>query len=103
LFDVPIDSIRRRRYIRAATKSWHHRGIGGAAVITTFLAQAGQIVPEQVTTNSLAQNIVYASGTLGALVILAGLLLVDIGGVRRVNVFDTVIQKLIAFFIGFVD
>jgi ammonium transporter, Amt family len=29
-------------------------------------------------------------------------LLVDIGGVRRVNVFDTVIQKLIAFFIGFV-
>jgi ammonia channel protein AmtB len=55
-----------------------------------------------VTTNSLAQNIVYASGTLGALVILAGLLLVDIGGVRRVNLFDTVIQKLIAFFIGFV-
>jgi ammonium transporter, Amt family len=71
-------------------------------LISTFLAQAGQIVPEQLTTNSLAQNIVYASGTLGALVILAGLLLVDIGGVRRVNLFDTVIQKLIAFFIGFV-
>lgn len=71
-------------------------------MISTFLAQAGQIVPEQLTTNSLAQNIVYASGTLGALVILAGLLLVDIGGVRRVNLFDTVIQKLIAFFIGFV-
>ena len=68
----------------------------------TLIAQAGQYVPEQLTTNSLAQNIVYASGTLGALVILAGLLLVDIGGVRRVNVFDTVIQKLIAFFIGFV-
>jgi Amt family ammonium transporter len=71
-------------------------------LITTLFAQLGQVVPEQVTTNSLAQNIVYASGTLGALVILAGLLLVDIGGVRRVNVFDTVIQKLIAFFIGFV-
>jgi Amt family ammonium transporter len=68
----------------------------------TWLAQAGQVFPEQVTTNSLAQNIIYASGTLGALVILAGLLLVDVGGVRRVNVFDTVIQKLIAFFIGFV-
>ena len=39
--------------------------------------------------------------TVGALVILAGLLMVDIGGVRRVNVFDSVIQKLIAFFIGF--
>ena len=68
----------------------------------SFIAQAGQVVPEQVTTNSLAQNIVYASGTLGALVILAGLFLVDIGGVRRVNLFDTVIQKVIAFFIGFV-
>jgi ammonium transporter, Amt family len=71
-------------------------------LISTLIAQVGPIVPEQVTTNSLAQNIVYASGTLGALVILAGLLLVDIGGVRRVNIFDTVIQKLIAFFIGFV-
>jgi ammonium transporter, Amt family len=70
--------------------------------MTTLLAQAGGIFPEQVTNNSLTQNIVYASGTVGALVILAGLLLVDMGGVRRVNVFDSVIQKLIAFFIGFV-
>ena len=57
---------------------------------------------EQVTTNSLAQNIVYVSGTVGALVILAGLLMVDMGGVRRKNVFDSVIQKMIGFFIGFV-
>ena len=71
-------------------------------MISTLIAQAGQIFPEQVTTNSLAQNIVYVSGTVGALVILAGLLLVDMGGVRRVNQFDSVIQKLIAFFIGFV-
>ena len=69
-------------------------------MVPTFFAQ--DIFPEQVTTNQLAQNIVYASGTVGALVILAGLLLVDIGGVRRVNVFDSVIQKLIGFFIGFV-
>ncbi|MBD0282966.1 MAG: ammonium transporter [Thermoleophilaceae bacterium] len=67
-----------------------------------MFAQAGQIFRDQVTTDSLAQNIVYASGTVGALVIFAGLLLVDIGGVRRVNVFDTVIQKVIGFFIGFV-
>jgi ammonia channel protein AmtB len=73
-----------------------------AALITTLFAQGQTVFPEQVTTNQLAQNIVYASGTVGALVILAGLLLVDVGGVRRVNVFDTVIQKLIAFFIGFV-
>jgi ammonia channel protein AmtB len=70
--------------------------------MSTLLAQAGGIFPEQVTNNSLTQNIVYASGTVGALVILAGLLLVDMGGVRRTNVFDSVIQKLIAFFIGFV-
>jgi ammonia channel protein AmtB len=67
-----------------------------------LFAQVQGIFPEQVTTNSLTQNIIYASGTLGALVILAGLLLVDMGGVRRVNVFDSVIQKIIAFFIGFV-
>jgi ammonium transporter, Amt family len=70
-------------------------------VISTLIAQTGEIFPEQVTTNSLTQNVVYAGGTVGALVILAGLLMVDIGGVRRVNVFDTVIQKLVAFFIGF--
>src|ERR687896_2376142 len=70
--------------------------------MTTLFAQAGQVFPEQVTTNSLAQNIVYVSGTVGALVILAGLLLVDIGGVRHRNIFDSVIQKLIGFFIGFV-
>src|ERR687898_1623152 len=68
----------------------------------SLIAQAGEIFPEQVTTNSLTQNVVYAGGTVGALVILAGLLMVDIGGVRRVNVFDSVIQKLIGFFIGFV-
>jgi Amt family ammonium transporter len=61
-----------------------------------------QVFPEQVTTNSLAQNIVYAAGTMGALSIFAGLLLVDLGGVRRVNVFDAMIQKVIGFFIGFV-
>jgi ammonium transporter, Amt family len=70
-------------------------------LLTPLLAQAQQVFPEQVTTNSLAQNLVYASGTVGALFIVAGLLLVDMGGVRRVNVFDSVIQKMIAFFIGF--
>ncbi len=31
-----------------------------------LLAQAGEIFPEQVTTNSLTQNLVYALGTVGA-------------------------------------
>jgi Amt family ammonium transporter len=68
--------------------------------MATWFAQA-RVFPEQVTTDQLAQNIIYALGTMGALVILAGLLLVDMGGVRRVNVFDSVIQKLVGFFIGF--
>src|ERR687895_240316 len=67
-----------------------------------LLAQAGPQFPEQVTTNSLLQNLVYASGTVGALMILAGLLMVDVGGVRRVNVFAAAIEKMVGFFIGFV-
>jgi Amt family ammonium transporter len=69
--------------------------------MSTLLAQGQQIFPEQVSTNSLVQNLVYASGTVGAIFIVAGILLVDLGGVRRVNMFDSVIQKLIGFFIGF--
>ncbi|MQA07726.1 MAG: ammonium transporter [Pseudonocardiaceae bacterium] len=60
-----------------------------------------QNFPDQVTTNSLVQNVVYASGTVGAIFIVAGLLLVSVGGVRRANVFDAVTQKLLGFFIGF--
>ena len=66
-----------------------------------LLAQATPEFAEQVTTNSLVQNLVYASGTVGALAILAGLLLVDMGGVRRVNVFAATVEKMIGFFIGF--
>jgi Amt family ammonium transporter len=69
-------------------------------VLETFVL-AQQVFPDQVSTNSLAQNIVYATGTVGALSIFAGLLLVDLGGVRRVNVLDAMIQKVIGFFIGF--
>ena len=70
--------------------------------LTTWLAQVEPPFPEQVTTNSLLQNLVYASGTVGAIMILAGLLMVDTGGVRRVNVFAAAIEKMVGFFIGFV-
>ncbi|HUG63614.1 MAG TPA: hypothetical protein VMK83_00190 [Gaiellaceae bacterium] len=69
--------------------------------VAAWLAQATPQFPEQVTTNSLVQNLIYASGTVGALVILAGLLFVDLGGVRRVNVFAATVEKLVGFFIGF--
>jgi ammonia channel protein AmtB len=69
--------------------------------LATWLAQATPEFPAQVTTSSLVQNVVYASGTVGALVILAGLMLVDVGGVRRVNVFAAAVEKMVGFFIGF--
>jgi ammonium transporter, Amt family len=71
-------------------------------LLTTWLAQAVPEFPDQVTTNSLVQNLIYASGTVGAIMILAGLLMVDVGGVRRVNVFAAAIEKMVGFFIGFV-
>lgn len=69
--------------------------------LAAWLAQATPQFPDQVTTNSLLQNVVYASGTVGAIVILAGLMMVDVGGVRRVNVFAAAIEKMVGFFIGF--
>jgi ammonia channel protein AmtB len=66
-----------------------------------FIAQAGEIFPEQVTTNQLLQNLVYASGTVGALIVVVGLVMLDAGGVRRANVFNATIEKLVGFFIGF--
>ena len=70
--------------------------------LASWLAQATPQFPDQVTTNSLVQNLTYASGTVGAIMILAGLLMVDVGGVRRVNVFAAAIEKMVGFFIGFV-
>lgn len=69
--------------------------------LTSLLAQTPPAFPDQVSTNSLLQNVIYASGTVGAIVLLAGLILVDLGGVRRVNVLATAAEKMIGFFIGF--
>jgi len=56
---------------------------------------------EQVSLASLVQNLVYASGTVGAIFVVIGLLLIDAGGVRRRNAFNATIEKLVGFFIGF--
>lgn len=71
-------------------------------MVLALIAQTTEpLFPDQVTTDSLVQNIVYAVGTVGAILLLAGLILVDVGGVRRVNVFESAVQKLVGFFIGF--
>ena len=56
---------------------------------------------EQVTLNALVQNLVYASGTVGAILVVVGLLLIDAGTARQQNLFNTTIEKLTGFFIGF--
>lgn len=56
---------------------------------------------EQVSLSSLVQNLVYASGTVGAIFVVVGLLLVDAGTVRRRNLFNSTIEKVVGFFIGF--
>ncbi|MEX2124447.1 MAG: hypothetical protein WD795_11190 [Woeseia sp.] len=56
---------------------------------------------EQVTLSMLVQNVVYASGTVGAIFVVIGLLLIDAGAVRRKNRFNAVVEKMIGFFISF--
>lgn len=59
------------------------------------------IYAEQVTLNSLVQNLLYASGTVGALLVVVGLLLIDAGTARRKNLFNSTIEKTLGFFLGF--
>ena len=59
------------------------------------------IFAEQVTTNQLLQNLLYASGTVGAIFVVVGLILIDSGGVRRRNTFNATIEKMVGFFLGF--
>ena len=56
---------------------------------------------EQVTLNSLVQNILYASGIVGAILVVVGLLLIDAGTARRRNLFNSTIEKTLGFFLGF--
>lgn len=59
------------------------------------------IYAEQVTLNSLVQNVLYASGTVGAILVVVGLLLIDAGTARRKNLFNSTIEKTLGFFLGF--
>jgi len=56
---------------------------------------------DQVSLNSLVQNIVYASGTVGAIFVVVGLLMIDAGTTRRKSLFNSTIEKVMGFFIGF--
>lgn len=59
------------------------------------------IFAEQVSVNQLLQNLLYASGTVGAIFVVVGLMLIDSGGIRKGNIFNATAEKLVGFFIGF--
>ncbi|MCH8466756.1 MAG: ammonium transporter, partial [Roseinatronobacter sp.] len=56
---------------------------------------------DQVSLSSLVQNLVYASGTVGAIMVVVGLLMIDAGTTRNKNLLTSTIEKLMGFFIGF--
>ncbi len=63
--------------------------------------EVANLFADQVSLIMLLQNLVYASGTVGAIFVVIGLMLIDVGGVRRRNIFNATIEKMVGFFIGF--
>lgn len=66
-----------------------------------MVAAAAAPFAEQVSVGMLVQNVIYASGTVGAIFVVIGLLLIDAGAVRRKNRFNAVVEKTVGFFISF--
>jgi ammonia channel protein AmtB len=56
--------------------------------------------PEQASTNWIMASFIYTLGAVAVLLVIAGLVLIDMGLVRRRNVLDTVIQKIGAAMVG---
>jgi ammonia channel protein AmtB len=58
---------------------------------------------EQVSTAAFLDNMLYIIAATAVVLIVAGLILVDMGLVRRVNVLDTAVQRFLGFLIGTVS
>lgn len=56
--------------------------------------------PGQATTDDLMSTFIYTLGAVAVVLVIAGLVLMDMGLVRRRNVLDTIVQKLGAAVIG---
>src|SRR5690606_3344922 len=56
---------------------------------------------EQVTLSQVPNIVAYASGTVDALMVAAGLLLIAAATTRRKNHYNSTIEKTMGFFIGF--
>ncbi len=55
--------------------------------------------PEQATTDIVVANLVYAVGILCVMLAAAGVMVLDLGLVRRKNAIDSVVQKLVSGFV----
>lgn len=64
-------------------------------------ANAAMLYSEQVTLNSLVQNLIYGSGVVGAILVVVGLLMIDAGTTRSENLYNSTIEKMVGFFLGF--
>jgi len=62
--------------------------------------ETATVFAEQVSVGQLLQNLIYASGVVGAIFVVVGLLLIDIGGTRTQHSFNSGIEKVVGFFIG---
>ncbi len=64
------------------------------------LDQASVFV-EQVSLSQLTQSLVYTHDTVGAILVVVGLIMNDVGGIRRRNSFNATVEKMVGFFISF--
>src|SRR5690606_36339227 len=62
---------------------------------------AAMLYSEQVTLNSLVQNLIYGSGAVGAILVVVGLLMIDAGTTRSENLYNSTVEKMVGFFLGF--
>ncbi|GAB3394328.1 hypothetical protein [Amycolatopsis echigonensis] len=56
--------------------------------------------PEQASTDWILSTFIYTVGAIAVLLVVAGLVFIDTGLVRRRNVLDTTVQKIGAAMVG---
>jgi ammonium transporter, Amt family len=59
-----------------------------------------QRFPEQVNVESLADNLLYVLAASAVVLVVAGLILIDLGTAKRRNVLDLTVQRFVGFLIG---
>ena len=61
---------------------------------------AQEIFPEQVNVQSFADNLLYVLAASAVVLVVAGLILIDLGTAKRRNVLDLSVQRFVGFLIG---